>query len=244
MRGANSPSGSLRWPPDVPGVHGVHVWRLDLARDGDGAWLDAGERARADRFVRADDRRRFIAAHAGMRRILGGYLGVEPGAVDIVANSQGKPELAGMGSLCFNLSHSKDLALVAVSTVMQVGVDIESVRDDLGGEELARGVLSGAEFDAFTRVAPDEKAHAFVACWTRKEALLKALGCGLRLAPGLIDVGLLTPERTVVRVVPGSAPVEIAQLPAPRGYCAAVATVGRMADIALVPASDVWGREL
>ncbi len=224
---------------DAPDARSVHVWRMDLAEENDGACLDAVERDRAARFVHTDDRRRFVAAHAGMRRILGAYLGVAPSAVDLVADANGKPALAAPGTLQFNLSHSKDLALLAVSTHAPVGVDIECVRPDLGEHDLARGVLSGAEFDAFKRVAPEQKAQAFVGCWTRKEALLKALGCGLRVDPGQVDVGLLTSVRTVVRVVPGDPSVEIAQLPAPSGYCAAVATVGPMADIALRTAADL-----
>ncbi len=227
---------------DAPQARCVHVWRFDLTQADDGASLDAGERARAARFVRADDRRRFTAAHASMRSVLGAYLGVAPRLVDIVTDPLGKPVLAGMGVLHFNLSHSMDMALLAVSTAMPVGVDIESVRPDLGEQELARGVLSGAEFDAFSRMASAQRAQALVGCWTRKEALLKALGCGLRLDPGQVEVGLSTVERKLVRVAPGSMPVEIAQLPAPQGYCAAVATVGSMAEITMHAADDLRQR--
>ena len=93
----------------------IWVWRcppmIREARD----LLSDGERARAARFVFERDRIRFVSAHAGLRRVLGALLGIEPSALRFVEDAGGKPRLAGSAAVFFNLSHSHDLAAVAVS---------------------------------------------------------------------------------------------------------------------------------
>src|SRR6185295_15890681 len=94
----------------------------------------------------------------------------------------GKPELAhegGPAALRFNLSHGGDLALIALARGRELGVDIEPLRALSDEARLARRVLSPREADAFAALPPDERAAALLRCWTRKEALLKANGCGI-----------------------------------------------------------------
>lgn len=225
---------TLAWPQD----RNVHVWRLDLRDMGAdaAALLDAAETERAQRFVYAHDWRRYVAAHAWLRRILGAYLGVPPQQLRFATGAHGKPVLlqalrgAGQAPLCFNLSHSKDLALIAVTAGIEVGVDIEAVRGDLPGPDLAAGVLSATELDELAQCAAPDHADTFVGCWTRKEACLKALGIGLRLEPRALHVGLHTQCQTV-QVDGAAAPIDITPLPAPSGYCAALAVVGGFAHI-------------
>jgi 4'-phosphopantetheinyl transferase len=130
------------------------------------ASLDPDEQLRAGRFVRDGDRARFIVAHAGLRRCLGGALGCRPAAVRLRAAPGGKPELAletpGGASLSFNLAHSATVALVAWGDA-PLGVDIEDI-------------------DVTAQRAD------FYAAWTRKEALLKALGTGLARDATVIDL--------------------------------------------------------
>jgi 4'-phosphopantetheinyl transferase len=140
--------------------------------------LDAGERARAARFVFDRDRRRFSTARGILREILGRVLEIAPENVDFAYGPHGKPAVQG-SALHFNLSHSGDDGVVAWSRDLPVGVDIEEVRerDDLLG--LARRFFSRTETAAIEMAAPEARLGAFYRCWTRKEALLKATGAGI-----------------------------------------------------------------
>jgi 4'-phosphopantetheinyl transferase len=145
-------------------------------------WLDADERARAARFVFPRDARRFRVARGTLREILGGYLGVAPDAVRFVYAAAGKPALAAPfaeAGVAFNVSHSGEVALYAIGGQGRIGVDIEQVRplDDL--EALAARNFSAAEQRALLALPPPAREPAFFACWTRKEAFIKALGDGL-----------------------------------------------------------------
>ena len=148
------------------------------------AALPAFRRDRADAYRRPEDRLRSVAAFDLLRRALAehGVSRLDDGA--FVFNGRGKPSLAPGasgegrgGGLEFNLSHSGDWVLVAVSN-RPVGADIQ--RDDgrpLDG--LARAALSPAEEEAFAALPPEARAEYFYTRWTAKESYLKLLGCGL-----------------------------------------------------------------
>jgi len=153
------------------------------------ASLDVDEQLRAERFVRHGDRARFIVAHAGLRRCLGGALGCPPEVVRLRAAPGGKPELAEMpGSLSFNLAHSATVALVAWGDA-PLGVDIEDIAGDVDHHGVGALVFSTRE-RARLASQPDVTAQRadFYAAWTRKEALLKALGTGLDRDATVIDL--------------------------------------------------------
>ena len=216
-----------------PQARNVHIWRLDLRDMGAEAasLLDRVENERAQRFVYAHDWRRYVAAHAWLRRILASYLGTPPQQLRFATGAHGKPLLMQtlpdekQTPLCFNMSHSKDLALIAVTSGIEVGVDIETIREDLPGPELAAGVLSAGELDELQQCAAPDHASLFVACWTRKEACLKALGVGLKRDPRALHVGLRSELQTLL-IDGAEAPVAIAPLLVPSGYRAALAVVG------------------
>jgi medium-chain acyl-[acyl-carrier-protein] hydrolase len=188
------------WPVSdaVPPLAGdeVHVWRMELERTPESLaelerTLAPDERQRADRFLFPHDRHRFIAARGTLRTLLGRYLGREPAGVPIRTNAQGKPELDGEGGgLRFNLAHSHGLALFAFTRGREVGVDLEKVRADLNGEQLAERFFSAREVEGLRSLPPGQRREAFFACWTRKEAYLKATGMGLRLPLDCFDVSL------------------------------------------------------
>jgi 4'-phosphopantetheinyl transferase len=119
-----------------------------------------------------------VVSRAALRSILGGYLGQPPGDVAIVARPNGKPQLH-IGELAFNLTHSADLALIAVTRGCEIGVDVEAVRPIERLAELARRNFHPAEIAAVEAAAATDAAKEFMRCWTRKEAVLKALGTGL-----------------------------------------------------------------
>lgn len=185
----------------VLGAGEVHVWHLELrppARELERmrGWIDRAESDRAARFVFDRDRLRYIAAHGLLRHLLGGYLGTAPEAVELAVAPRGKPYLlspAGRDSnaaLRFNLAHSGDRALVAVSSGREVGVDVEEAgrgRDVVG---IAGSFFSPAEVAALKAVPDAERVAAFYRCWTRKEAYIKACGTGLAMRLDSFDVSL------------------------------------------------------
>jgi 4'-phosphopantetheinyl transferase len=161
----------------------VHVFRVSLAREPAelerlAQCLTPEEIERAQRFVGEARRRRALASRALLRQILGRTLGAAPRSLSFTAGRFGKPALADR-AIDFSLSHTGDLALVALSRGRELGIDVEQVRplDDL--ERLVERFLAPSE-RAVVRELPDaERPRGFFRAWTRKEAWLKARGEGL-----------------------------------------------------------------
>jgi len=165
----------------------VHLWRasLELAparlRELEGL-LSADERARAGRFRYERDRRHFVAARGALRSILSRYLGIAPSQIQFGYADRGKPMLGGPSGarrLEFNLSHSEGMALYAVASGRRVGVDLEYAERRLDFESIASRYFSPREIALLARLPVAQRAAAFFAFWTRREALLKARGEGL-----------------------------------------------------------------
>jgi 4'-phosphopantetheinyl transferase len=152
--------------------------------------LDEEERVRAARFVRARDRRRFARCRSALREILGGLIYERPEALRFRAVARGKPELdfpnahGGEPPVRFNVSHSADLAVIAVCRGRELGIDLEQVRAIGEAERIVESFFSADELAEFGRIGPEKKAMAFLRGWTRKEAILKGLGVGIA---GLAD---------------------------------------------------------
>jgi 4'-phosphopantetheinyl transferase len=179
----------LRWPPGpahpLLDAETVDVWLVDLAAAQGDAPLSVQERERAARLVREQDGRRWAAARAALRRLLGAYLGAEPGELRFTEGPHGKPALAGgqdgrASELRFNLSHSGDTALVAVAHGLEVGVDVELPRRMVDHVAIARRVLTTEETNRIAAIAdPGERERAFLQAWVRWEAVLKCHGTGI-----------------------------------------------------------------
>jgi 4'-phosphopantetheinyl transferase len=175
----------------------LHVWQATLRQPARvlrelRTTLSGDERTRADRISSETERRRFVVARGVLRDILGRYLGVEPDRIELAYEKHGRPRLAetfaGSG-VSFNLSHAGDLALYAFSRGRAVGVDVESVRRRVhDAERLARRFFSPTEYDAFLALPEEQKPLAFLRCWTRKEAFIKAIGEGLARSLSSFDV--------------------------------------------------------
>jgi 4'-phosphopantetheinyl transferase len=141
--------------------------------------LDEDERRRAERFHFARDAARFVAGRGALKTILGALLAVDPARIHLVYGAQGKPELAepfDREGLRFNLSHSEDVAICAVTRERRIGVDIERVRPLADWEAIAQRVFTGQETRALRRLSETDRPAAFFACWTRHEAQVKAAG--------------------------------------------------------------------
>lgn len=178
---------------------GVRLWLAELdeataATAGD--WLSPSEQARAARFAFARDARRYRAAHTHLRHLLRQASGLARTA-ELGIGAQGKPHLPAASSVVFNLSHSDDWALIAIGGTGELGVDIELLRPMRDVETLAEHNLSKRERRALDCLPGPDTARAFLTAWTRKEACLKAVGCGLDIAPNTFDVGLTSEPRSV-----------------------------------------------
>ena len=179
----------------------VHVWAASLDQPpekvaGLEALLAEDELERAYRFRFDRHRRRFIVGRGVLRSILGAYLGVEPSSLSFRYGEKGKPALAEGWSedLSFNLSHSSELALYGFGSRLELGIDVERLRQLEGAEDIAERFFSVPERLALRRVPAEAKADAFFNCWTRKEAYIKATGDGLSMALDRFDVTLAPGE--------------------------------------------------
>ncbi len=181
-----------RWPvmtePPALEPGDVQIWKVDITpvprlAASMRARLSPDECERADRYVFDRHRFRYIQARAALRALLGRHLEIPAADVVLEAAPGGKPFLAGPApSLYFNVSHSGDLALIALTTGGEVGVDLEVVRphpDDWVA--LARRYFAREEVVALERYAATDRVQAFFRAWTRKEAIVKLLGDGLRM---------------------------------------------------------------
>lgn len=225
-------SAPLRFP-DLAGSC-IHVWFLDLSglvEPGQAArLLSPAELSRARRFRLDRDRLAYIARRAVLRQLLAGYLRSEAGSLQFVHGSQGKPALAASQSgerLYFNLSHSGRAAIFAVTRLGEIGIDLESIQPMAGLEKIAEHFFSGREVAALRHLPSQERLGAFFACWTRKEAFIKALGGGLSISLDSFEVSLLPgqPARILhVRHDPEEARRwSLYDLRPARGYAAALA---------------------
>lgn len=172
----------------------VHVWKVDLSASfitGVRA-LSPDEHERAARFRFERDRQRFKAARAALRIILGRYLKMPPVSLVFAQTEYGKPFLVNpeADGLLFNLSHSGEIAIIAVARDREVGVDVEFIRPDFATSEVAEHFFSVAEIYTLSGLEPHLRPRAFFDCWTRKEAYVKARGEGLSMALDVFDVSL------------------------------------------------------
>jgi 4'-phosphopantetheinyl transferase len=210
----------------------VHLWccQTDLGKAEmlERRWiLSDDERARADRFHDAKARLAFAAAHSWLRHVLALYTLAPASQLRFVETMFGKPFLVNgheRQPIAFNLSHSGELAIVAVTGGMAVGVDIERIRPV--SIELLAGCLAPGEVAALEATAPALRDECLIRCWTRKEACLKAIGIGLNATPSSFEVSLDPFVARLLAVHSDPAEADNWQLadlrPAP-GYCGALA---------------------
>jgi 4'-phosphopantetheinyl transferase len=179
----------------------VHVWqaRLDVPPhqlDAFAQLLSTDERIRAERFKFEQHRHRFIAGRGILRSLLARYLGYPPQQLRFGYGSHGKPVLLDFESLHFNVAHSQDLALYAMTRDRSVGIDLEQIRTVDNLESLTRRFFSPSEHTAICEAEAPHQATLFFRYWTCKEAYLKATGEGLGKLGGLeIELSLLQPAQ-------------------------------------------------
>jgi 4'-phosphopantetheinyl transferase len=192
-----------RWPfapsclPE-PAPGDIHIWQASLAQpisliEALEQVLSPDERDRAFRFRRDIIRHRFIVARGVLRHILGRYVSKPPQDITFQYAEYGKPELGSpVGSLQFNVSHSHDMALYAFTRHHPIGVDVEYLnrRSVMDRMKIARRFFSVAEYKALSALPESKQDSAFLTCWTRKEAFIKAIGQGLSCPLDQFDVAV------------------------------------------------------
>jgi len=164
----------------------VHVWRVDIATtapalDAHAGLLTADELFAVQRFAFAADRRRARATRIAARLLASWYLGAPADRVAFGREPRGRPFLPGLADLDFSLSHSGDLLLFAFSRQARVGIDLEAEREMDDALAIAHSFFAPDEVHALESEPSSAVATAFLRHWTRKEALLKALGTGLSM---------------------------------------------------------------
>lgn len=185
------------WPAGEPtpdlAAGELQVWLVDLdlpplATARLDAHLSPDERRRADRFRFEVHRRRFATGRGLLRELLGRILDADPAGLRFEYSEKGKPSLAGMADLRFNLSHSQNGALIAVARGRELGVDIEAVRPLDDAPMLVERFFAPSERRVFAEVPEAKRLACFYTGWTRKEAYVKARGDGLSLPTTAFEV--------------------------------------------------------
>ena len=174
--------------PLAPADKELHVWRaqLDLPPallQRMASTLSSDETVRAERFLIARAGERSVAARGILRQLLGIYLGLDPAKVEFCYGPEGKPSLSTIhnSNLHFSVSHSGRMALFAVCGGAELGVDIEEVKSDFKGMQIASHFFSEKEIAELAKLPPKLADEAFFECWTAKEAYVKARGQGLSI---------------------------------------------------------------
>lgn len=218
----------------------VHIWRASLSpltlNPQPSTFLSPDELARAERFHFDRDRQRYIAGRGALRLILGRYLDCQPAEIAFDYGPQGKPALAApwdRSDLCFNATHSHEMALYAIARVRRVGIDVEHIREIREARGIARRYFTTAE--AAQLEAAEPLGAAFLRLWTRKEAVIKAVGVGLSMPLNCFDLSAVpgdgTGEFAVQDAAAEGAVWTLFELSPGAGYLAAVVIEGMGASL-------------
>jgi 4'-phosphopantetheinyl transferase len=216
----------------------VHVWRIAVEPligqvPHLTELLSNNERSRANAFVHAKDRERFIISHGILRILIGCYLEVAPDELQFSQGPYKKPCLDSAytdSNIQFNLSHSQGYALLALTRQRQIGVDIEYMQPLTNMEQIAANTFSPQENWELENLPPQERLAAFYNCWTRKEAFVKALGKGLYYPLNRFSISLSTEKQSCLLNIDDD-PAEaarwaIVELKIAEGYAAGLAVEG------------------
>jgi len=177
----------------------IDLWQFSLEHELPNAYqlLNPDERARADRFYFSRHKRRFSTARATMRIILARYLNTAPERLEFTYNAYGKPEVVNSQKLQFNISHSGDIAVLAIGKTFALGVDIENY-SARPYEGIAKNLFSQQEYQEFQKIPKALKPAVFFHIWSQKEAFIKATGLGLSYPTQEFNVPTKIPTKQIV----------------------------------------------
>lgn len=221
----------------------VHVWHTSLRLPDEEfqlrlELLSVEEKLRAERFSVERKYIEYVVTRGTLRLILGHVLEQDPAGVTIHYTGHDKPYVdPGVAGtpVCFNVSHSHELAVFAVTPGIEVGIDIEHVREDVEFEKMARRFFSTREAEELDTCRKPAIARTFFSCWTRKEAFVKATGKGIAFGLGDFSVSM-DPDQQEVELHAGREDIRtddwhIRNLDVHKDYACAVAVKGRLKKI-------------
>ena len=187
-------------PSSIPPIfkREVHIWKADLDRHSkftemQATLLSQDELMRAEKYRFPKDSVRYSVGRSICRLILCQYLNIEAKDLVLYYNRYGRPHIDSYlnhNDLNFNVSHSENHLLLAVSREREVGIDIEKVKCEFDCMEIAKGFFSVYELTQLKALTPSKRELGFITCWTQKEAYIKAQGMGLSLDLDSFDVSL------------------------------------------------------
>jgi 4'-phosphopantetheinyl transferase len=199
----------LQWPlgPETPCLEPgrIHLWAAAINEFRDRAQnlervLSPAERLRAEKFKFVGNRGRFVIRRGLLRLILGRYLKKPPAEIEFQFGAYGKPEVRRGSGMClfYDASDSDDIAVWAITPACPVGVDVEHIREIPDMQKIARRYFHPRETETLMALATDSRPQAFYACWTRKEAFLKATGEGIAENLARVQVTLAPREPSAI----------------------------------------------
>lgn len=163
---------------DVSSIEFERLWQF----------LSEDERSRANNFKREHLKQRFVAARGNLREILAKYLACKPYEILFSYGDRGKPRVDGV---YFNLAHSQDLAIYAISGDREVGIDLEYIDLKYDVDAIAKNYFLPSEQNLIKGLSDRAKYLAFFRAWTLKEAYGKATGQGIANILNSLDVSAL-----------------------------------------------------
>jgi 4'-phosphopantetheinyl transferase len=181
-----------------------------------------------------------VISRASLRILLGRYLHVAPLKVGITVDSYNKPRLAdshAASSLRFNVAHSYELALIAMTSGCEIGVDVERRREVRHAKHIARRYFHPSEIAAISAASAIERDVTFLRCWTGKEAVLKAIGTGITgslaefYIPDSAEIGVGVSIEVATHLHPQLVPCWVRRLDPDDDYLAALAVVGTQQSV-------------
>jgi 4'-phosphopantetheinyl transferase len=210
----------------------IHIWRANLPIQASiktelQKTLSENEQSRLNSLYFPQDKERFLVARSGLRNILARYLNTAPNHIDFHYTELGKPYINNK-NIFFNISHSADCIIYALSNCSPIGIDVEHCKRDIDYLSIAKNFFSENEYLKLLTLHPDERLLAFYRCWTRKEAYIKAIGKGLHFPLDQIEVSILPNEKVQLIKIMDKAPEKdlwkIEEFCPQQDYIACVAT--------------------
>jgi 4'-phosphopantetheinyl transferase len=162
----------------------VHIWTFDIralatATEKFRLVLASDEMDRAAQFRFNHLRESFVRTRSTLRHLLGRYMDIHPAGIQFTYGPNGKPALASAENIQFNMTHSGDMAAIAITTDCPIGVDVEQIRPVENMLRIAEQFFCPEETAEIISLPADDRECAFFCYWTRKEAYAKAIGAGL-----------------------------------------------------------------
>lgn len=198
-------------------------------------FLSPEEKKRAYQIQSEHEQRLFITTRATLRSTMADHLAMEPDAIPFYYGINGKPFVKSIDNIQFSVSHSMDFFVEAFIQDKAIGVDVEFLNREFDLDKLSGFLLTSNELQKFQSSYVNARSEHFINCWTRKEAVLKAMGSGFSFPPSQLEVSFLKDEIPNVLATqwPGQSDWHLESLDFPGKYRGAVAVHGKVESIVI-----------